>query len=174
LSQVVPQKVAQPSGLGGSWRWQADHNVAGGELQSGGNRYLWGFGVHAPNAMTFALPDSARAMRTSIGIDAAVGNSGYVVAKVYANEASGAPLYQCQPLAGSRTVVSAGEVALVRGGVGARQLVLAVDGGGPSRGASADPLDIGDHVDWLEPVLLLDSAKLREAIKKVQLPKDTH
>jgi hypothetical protein len=26
-------------------------------------------------------------------------------------------------------------------------------------------LDIGNHVDWLEPVLILDSGKLREAVK---------
>ena len=53
------QQVTQRGALGSSWKWQADRNVAGGELRSGGLRYLWGFGVHAPNELLFRLPDSA-------------------------------------------------------------------------------------------------------------------
>ena len=34
------------------------------------------------------------------------------------------------------------------------------------RGPNADPLDIGDHADWLEPILLLDPVKLRAAVAK--------
>ena len=63
-------------------------------------RYLWGFGVHAPNELAFRLPDSAQAFRCGLGIDAAVGDSGCVVGKVYLNQASGTPLFQSQPLRG--------------------------------------------------------------------------
>ena len=58
LSLFAPEQVAQRGALGSSWKWQADRNVAGGELRSGGVRYLWGFGVHAPNELVFPLPDS--------------------------------------------------------------------------------------------------------------------
>jgi len=34
------------------------------------------------------------------------------------------------------------------------------------RPANADPLDIGDHLDWLEPTLVLDPAKVRAAVEK--------
>ncbi len=90
LSLMAPRQVTQRDGLGSSWKWQTDRNVAGGELRSGDARYLWGFGVHAPNEMVFQLPDSARAFRSGLGIDAAVGDSGCVVAKVFVGEASGA------------------------------------------------------------------------------------
>ncbi len=140
--------------------------MAGGELRSGGVRCLWGFGVHAPNELDFHLPDSARAFRSGLGIDASVGDSGCVVAKVCLNQASGTPLYQSQPLRGSRTAISTGDIALASGNSAARRLVLVVEDGGAARGPNADPLDIGDHADWLEPVLLLDPVKLRAAVEK--------
>jgi hypothetical protein len=166
LSLFAPQQVVQRGALGSSWKWQADRSVAGGELRSGGVRCLWGFGVHAPNTMVFRLPDSARAFQSGLGIDAAVVDSGYVVAKVYLNEASGTPVFQSKPLMGSQPAVGTGEIALASGNSAARQLVLVVEDGGDARGPNADPLDIGDHVDWLEPTLLLDPVKLRAAVKK--------
>jgi len=176
LSLVAPQMVTQRGALGSSWKWQADRNVAGGELRSGGSRYLWGFGVHATNGLAFPLPDSARAFRSDLGMDAAVGNSGCVVAKVYANQASGTPLFQSQPLRGSQSVISTGDIALVRGASTAQQLVLIVEDGGagipgtPGHGPDADPLDIGDHADWLEPILMLDPVKLHAAVEKYRRP----
>ena len=166
LSLFAPQQVAERGALGSSWKWQADRNVAGGELCNGGVRCLWGFGVHAPNEMVFRLPDSARTFHSGLGIDAAVGDSGCVVAKVYLNAASGTPVYQSKPLLGGQPAVSTGEINLVSGNAAARQLVLVVEDGGAARGPNADPLDIGNHVDWLEPTLLLDADKLRAAVKK--------
>ncbi len=166
LSLFTPQRVTQRGALGSSWKWQTDRNVAGGELRNSGVRYLWGFGVHAPNELVFRLPDSARAFRCGLGIDAAVGDSGCVVGRVYLNQASGTPLFQSQPLVGSRTAVSTGEIALAAGNSTTRQLLLVAEDGGDARGPNADPLDIGDHADWLEPVLLLDPVKLRAAVAK--------
>jgi hypothetical protein len=166
LSRLAPRQVVQGGALGSSWKWQADRSVAGGELRSGGARYLWGFGVHAPNELAFSLPDCVRAFQSGLGIDACVGDSGCVVAKVYVNEVSGRPLFESKPLRGSRTAVSTGEIALVRGNSVARQLVLAMDDGVDVRGPGGDPLDIGDHADWLEPTLLLDPVKLRAAVER--------
>ena len=148
LSLFAPERVTQSGVLGSSWKWQADRNVAGDELCSGGVRCLWGFGVHAPNEIVFQLPDSARAFRSGLGIDASVGDSGCVVAKVYVNQASGTPLFQSKPLFGSRTAISTGDIALASGNGAARRLVLVVADGGDANSPNADPLDIGDHFDW--------------------------
>ncbi len=166
LSLLAPQQVAQRGALGSSWKWQADCNVAGGELRSGGIRYLWGFGVHAPNELAFRLPDSAQVFRSGLGIDAAMGDSGCVVAKVYVSRTSSMPLFQSKPILGSRTAVATGDIALGGGNSAARELVLVMEDGGDARATDADPLDIGDHADWLEPTLLLDPVKLRAAVAK--------
>jgi hypothetical protein len=166
LSLFAPQAVAQRGALGSSWKWQVDRNVAGGELRSGGDGYLWGFGVHAPNELVFRLPESAQAFRCGLGIDSAVGDSGCVVGKVYLNEAPGTPAFQSKLLAGSQATVSSGDIALARGNVAARQLVLVVEDGGETRGPVAAPLDIGDHADWLEPTLVLDPVKLHATVEK--------
>ena len=165
LSRFAPEQVTQRGVLGSSWKWQADRNVAGGLLRSDGMDYIWGFGVHAPNQMVFTLSDCVRAFRARVSIDAAVGNTGRAIAKVYANQASGAPIYQSKPLVGSATPVSTGEIALPPAAGAARQLVLVTENANEASG-EGDGLDIGNHVDWLEPVLLLDPAKLHAEVSK--------
>jgi len=165
LSRFAPQQVAQRGALGSSWKWQVDRNVAGGALRSEGLDFLWGFGVHAPNEMVFALPDCVRAFRTSLGIDAAVGSSGCVIAKVLAHPSSAAPLYQSKPLVGSGMTVSTGEIALPPAAGSARKLVLVTENASVASG-EGDGLDIGNHVDWLEPTLLLDPALLHAKVIK--------
>jgi hypothetical protein len=99
-------------------------------------------------------------------MDAAVGHTGCAIAKVYANHSSGAPLYQSKPLVGSGMPVSTGEIALPPAAGTARRLVLVTENADALRPAGGDPLDIGNHVDWLEPILLLDPAKLHAEVAK--------
>jgi hypothetical protein len=166
LSRFTPDQVNQRGTLGSSWKWQTDRSVAGGNLASGGLEYLWGFGVHASNEMFFQLPDCVRALRTSVGIDSAVGNSGCVTAKVYANQATGEPLYESKPLIGATGAISTGEIVFPPASGGKRKLVLVAESAGDLRPEKGDPLDIGNHLDWLEPVLLLDPAGLRAEVDK--------
>lgn len=165
LSRFSPEQVTQQGALGKSWKWQADRNVAGGILRSDGLDYIWGFGVHAPNEMVFSLPDCVRAFRARVGIDEAVGNTGRAIAKVYANQASSSPLFQSNPLSGSGLPVSTGDITLPSAAGAARKLVLVTENANESS-AEADGLDIGNHVDWLEPILLLDPAKLNAEVRK--------
>ena len=164
LSRFVPQEVVQPAALGSSWTWRADRNVADGELRSGGLRYLWGFGVHAPNTLVFRLPETARAFHSNLGIDASVGAAGCVVGRVFLDELTGTPLYQSHVLRGSAATITTGEIKVLRGNAPGRLLYMVVDGSGEARGQDVDPLDIGDHADWLEPALLLDVTKLRAIV----------
>jgi hypothetical protein len=96
-------------------------------------------------------------------------DSGCVVAKVYINATSGTPLFQSQTLSGSRSAVSTGDIALSHGNSAAQQLVLVVVDG-DARSPAADPLGIGNHADWLEPILYLDPARLHAAVEKYRPP----
>jgi len=166
LSRFAPQQVTQSGSLGQSWKWQTDRNVAGGILRCEGLDYLWGFGIHAPNEMVFALPDCVRAFRTGVGIDSTVGAMGCVIAKVYTDHAGGMPLFQSKPLVGSGLPALTGEIILPAAAGATRRLVLVTENGTEPHVAGGDPLGIGDHVDWLEPILLLDPAKLHAAVGK--------
>ena len=166
LSRFVPDQTVQRSSLGSSWKWQANRNVAGGPLNSGGQDYLWGFGVHAPNGLLFNLPACAAGFRSSVGIDTVVGNAGSANAKVFLNQATGTPLYQSTSLVGLARPVTTGDIALPATAGNPRRLLLTTENASDPRGPSGIPLDIGNHVDWLEPVLLLDPATLRAEVAK--------
>ena len=158
-------------GLGCNWKWQVNRNVAGGDLRGGGVRCLWGFGVHVPlDEMTFRLPDSAQTFHSGLGIDAVVGDSGRVVAKVYLNDVSGTPVFRSKPLTGSQSAIYTGNIALASGNSAARQLVLVrVEDGGERRWGKHRSVDIGNHVDWLEPSSCSHPARLRAAVAKYRL-----
>jgi len=115
--------------------------------------------------MVFTLPDSVRAFRTSVGIDAAVGNTGRAIAKVHANPSSGATFYQSKPLVGSGMTVSTGEIALPPTAGTARKRMLVTENANVASGES-DGLDIGNHVNLLEPTLLLGPALLHAEVAK--------
>jgi hypothetical protein len=169
LTRFVPERVVQGGPLGASFTWQLDRSAAGSELMAGGHRYLWGFGVHAANTMIFRLPDTppgiVTAFQSSVGIDDSVGQYGCTVAKVYLEETGSKPVFQSRPLLGAQSAQSTGYIALGTAGKPAQRLILSVEPAADAGSASPAVLDIGDHVDWLEPVLLLDPAKLRAHLK---------
>ena len=85
---------------------------------------------------------------------------------MYANRATGMPLYESKPLVGMAPAAFTGEVVLPPVSGDPRKLVLVTESAGNLRGDKGDPLDIGNHVDWLEPILLLDPVKLRMEVSK--------
>ena len=178
LSRLQPVRAVERPLLA-TWPWRTDRNVYGGPLVSGQQGYAWGFGVHAPTELWFDLPDFVRSFRTRAGLDHTVGQRGCARALVYWNEPSGRPLYESKHLVGSQEVVDTGRLSLGGQGGGASgkgasrdapstrgRLVLVADSGDEGRPRGADPLDIGDMLDWLEPTLDLDPARLREEIQK--------
>lgn len=156
LSSFTPDEVRQQSDLGGSWRWQADRNVEGGPLASGGRPFPSGFGVHAMTELGFALPEYAVSLRSALGLDALAGDGGCAQAAVLLGEKT---LYQSPVIVGSRQVFDTGRLALDSPG-GGRRLTLRVDAAHKQRPAGADPLDVRDHFNWLEPHLGLDRTRL--------------
>lgn len=158
LSWFAPVEVRQQSVFGGSWRWQPDRSVEGGPLAVGGQTYAWGFGVHALSELQFPLPEAAVAFRTRLGLDVSVGDGGAVQASVVVQPGA-RRLFESPVIVGSREALDTGRLALGDPAPG-RRLVLLVDPAHAQRPSGADPFDIRDHFDWLEPLLELDRQRL--------------
>jgi len=166
LSQFTPLDVVQRSGFGNSWTWRADRNVQGGPLQSGGKRYAWGFGVHARCELYFSLSACVHSLRSVVGIDAVAGKGGCVRAAVHLDNVGQPPLFQSPHLIGSERVVDTQMLRIAPADERPHQLVLVADAAHRDRPAGADPLDVRDRLDWLEPLLILDRRKLQETTRE--------
>ena len=166
LSRIAPAAQRQQSDLGGVWPGRVDRNVEGGPLVGGDRPYQWGWGVHAPSELEFSLPSCARSLRTRLGLDALAGDGGCVLASVWLGPGSAKPLYASPVVIGSTNVLDTGPLSLETSPSTPRRLVLRVDAAHAQRPRGADPLDIRDHFDWLEPVLELDAQGLRAEIAR--------
>ena len=152
LTRIHPSHTISRLSLGGVGpRWQTNRNVQGGALKSGGLDYGWGFGVHAFSELGFPLPPMSCVFRTSVGLDQISGNGGCVQARIRLGQDSSSS-YETPPLIGSHDVRISGEItcAPAQG-----HLLLQVDPLITKRPAGADPLEIRDSTNWLEPTLLL-------------------
>jgi len=167
LSIIAPTKTIQQSALGYSWKWRADRNARGGTLCSAGKQYGWGFGVHATNQLHFDLPAYATGFRSWVGLDDIAGRGGCVRARIHLNSVETTrPLFQTEPIVGSHKVLDTGLLRLEQTTAGPRKLILVIDSQSDTGPPAADPLDIRDHADWLEPILELDPEAWHRAIQK--------
>jgi len=166
LSRVEPARAVERPIMARGWPWQADSNVQGGALESGKQQYAWGFGVHASNELWFEVPGYVQGFRTRVGLDRIVEHGGCVRAAVYLNEPSGQPLFQSKHLVGSDEVADSGRLALAGPPGAPKTLVLVADAAVKDRPRGADPLDVRDMVDWLEPTLYFDAPKLLAEVQK--------
>jgi hypothetical protein len=165
LSLVEASQVNLRSALAVGWRPQRDRNVQGGPLDSGGKQYGWGLGMQAYTEMSFPLPACAEAFQSLVGLDRVVGTGGCARAIVYADSASGTPLFRSNHLIGSSKDEDTGRLKLSPAADGHSQLVLVAHPAHADRPPGADPLDIRDVVDWLEPQLFLNLEKLRAEVR---------
>src|SRR5690606_35856852 len=76
------------------------------------------------------------------------------------------PLFTSDVLIGCETIAETGRVAFPAQAEGSRGLVLAVDAVAQQRPAGADPFDIRDTLNWLEPEVELDAAVLQSEVKQ--------
>ncbi len=157
LSAIEPVHAVQRANLGGGWQWQIDRNVHAGPLRCSEQSFAWGFGVHAYSELTFDLPLCARTFRTQYGLDRAAGAGGCVRAAVFTGPKTGRPLYRSDYVIGSARAHDTGALSVG----GAKQLTLVVDPAQDDRPAGADPFEIRDTFDWLQPVIELDPEDLK-------------
>lgn len=186
LSRIAPVAARQQSDLGGVWPWQADRNCEGGPMETGGNPYQWGFGVHAFTELEFPLPACARTFRTHLGLDRLARDGGCVRASIHVVPSEPGHAAQSEPgrvapipgrhgparkedalftsplIVSSADVLDTGRLTLNEAtSRGPRRLVLSVDPAQEQRPSGADPFDIRDHFNWLEPLVTLDAAELK-------------
>ena len=159
LSRIEPAAVRGQSDLGGTWQWQLDRNVEAGALETGGVVFPWGFGVHGASELEFPLSPLVRVFQTRLGLDELAGRGGCVRAKVVVQSSVPKTLYTSELLVGSGKVLDTGRLPLEVSSPSAR-LILQVDPAHADRPPGADPLDIRDVADWLEPMVELDRDKL--------------
>jgi hypothetical protein len=168
LTRIEPVRAEERHFVAKGWPWRVGRSVQGGELRSGGRDFGWGFGVHAHTELHFDLPAAARTFRARLGLDQVAGAGGCARGVVHLDGASGAPLFKGDTLTGAGRVLDTGLLEVPAGASGARRLVLVADPVVRDRPAGADPLDIRDAFDWLEPLVGLDPAALRlEALRRI-------
>ena len=166
LSALTPSAIEQSGELARSWRPIVDHNVQGGPLMNGGSEYGWGWGVHAFNRLEFELPPFARTFQTKIGLDQIAGKGGCAKATVSCISGGDHNLFTSPVLIGSRSGANTSQLDLPDVGKKDRKLVLLADPLLKDHPPGTDPLEIGDMLDWLEPLLLLDPQRLREDVSQ--------
>jgi hypothetical protein len=158
LAMLEPSRIEREATFGGSWTCRVDRNVQGGPLVANGLPFGTGYGVQARCELSFPLPEIVAAFRTSVALDAAAASGGCVKAAVRAGSAT--PLWESGFLVGSRDVADTGSLPIAGPAGGQESLVLVADAAHDGRPSGADPHDIRDVVDWLDPVLSLDPARL--------------
>jgi hypothetical protein len=164
LSLIEPRRATHRAALSGGRRWQLHRSALGQPLRNAGRAYGWGFGVQAHSELEFPLSPLIQSFRCRFGLDEGAGRGGCARGAVYLGPATGTPLAQTKVLVGSGEAVELAVApwpAAAQPGAG---LVLVADMADPQRPAGADPLDIRDLVDWLEPIVELDVERLRAAV----------
>jgi len=164
LTTLEPIASKQRNSLGGGWQWQQMRNVEGDLLKANNLEFGWGFGVHTYNELEFELHPAVRKFRTSMALDRSVGAGGCAKGLIYAGPAEGKPLYEGKILVGSNEVLDTGNLDWPQDA--ARKLTLVADPVSQGRPAGADPLDIRDTFDWLEPMLELDQGEVEKEIRQ--------
>jgi len=167
LSRRGMAKVVESSPLGILSRQpQVNRNVQHGQLRSGNADFGWGFGVHASTELHFEIPAGATVFRSMVGLDRIAGRGGCVRARVLADGAMRSTLFESPFLVGSEQAVATGDLRLVDLATGRQRLVLQIDAAHDGRPAGADPLDIRDIADWLDPLMEIDPLVLRRQLNE--------
>jgi hypothetical protein len=144
LSDLEPSGYRHVPYLSIEWPYECDHNVRGGPLVVGGNRYWKGLGMHSAARLTYSLDPAAgwRRFEASVAVDDSAGGRGSVTFGIHVLRGGGwQTAYNSEIIRGGQSPV---DVSVdVSGAIG---LTLTVD--------FADRGDELDHADWLDARLV--------------------
>jgi len=167
----LPWQMAAAGGILGGQYWQprVDLSVQGGPLAAGGWEGGWGFGAHAPARIVIPLPPWPSKFVGQAGLDPSVGiGGGCVRVRIRREQGNAAPLFESPYLVGGAATAEIAPIDLPADLTGKDGLVLEVDAAHSGRPAGADPLDIRDLTNWLEPALIWNpeatAPKIRERV----------
>ncbi len=174
LSRLFPSAASQISAVGSSpWPFRVNLNTRGGPLRDRDGDFGWGFGVHATSELRFPLHPLVSAFRTGIGLDQVAGQRGCIRARVM-HAPTNQPNHQTGYLTGANPVTEIDWLPIqVADDKRPHELILQVDMAHDGRPAGADPLDIRDIANWVDPLLQLDAGRLTQALA-ARLPDQVH
>lgn len=160
LSAIEPSASRHHAIFSQAWgTMRFDENVRGEPLRAASREFAWGFGVHAHHELEFELPSSARQFRTKLGLDPWAGPGGCARGRVQHGEQT---LFESPLLVGTAPALDCGPLPLR---AGRARLLLIAEADARERPQGADPFDIRDIFNWLEPVVELDPARLRRDVE---------
>jgi hypothetical protein len=154
LSAVPPVKVEHQASLGVFHEpWRRDANPLGDWLRSGKQEVGFGFGTTTTTKLTFALPPGAKSVRGSVGLDRLAGSGGCARVQLLTGEKEPLkPLWESPALIGSDHVHDWGSLPLPNPEA-TQLLVLHSDALHEGRPPGADPFEVRDFVDWIDPLV---------------------
>lgn len=132
------------------------------------NRQLcgWGFGTHAPTSLAFPLHPIVRQARSRIGLDQLVGSGGCARAEIGIQSKQTQPFFRSEVFVGSEKTADSGwkNVSVAYGK--SDHIVLSADPVNQQRPTGADPFDVRDCLNWIEPEWKLDKAQLAQEVAR--------
>ncbi len=167
LSRLSPSPAPSASPLRGPIpNYATNRNVEGGSLVSSDQEHGWGFGVLGASELHFPVPGFATGFQGRVGLDRIARSGGAIQAKIFLDGATSTPVWQSPPIVGTGQLSDWGNLVIPTHSGKTRSLILQIDPllrGAPQ---GADPLDIRDAADWVDPLLLLDEGKLRAELAR--------
>lgn len=147
---------------------RVNRNVLGREARDHQRPIGWNYGVMAPSRLKFPVGPFTTGLETRVALDHAAGGGGCVRALVRLSSQT-SPIYRSEPLVGSANkVLQLGKLSWDRKKVSAdTSLILEVDPTHDDRPEGADPYDIRDLTNWIEPRLLLDRESLEKRVREL-------
>ena len=148
----------------GGWDWQLDRSVQSESLRSNKLLFGWGFGVHAPTNLALQLHPVVTGFRVQSGLDQVVRGGGCVRSVVAYSDSLASPLHRSEIMIGSEKLSDSSWLNVVSQTDPNVTLVLSADPVIEERPSGADPFDIRDSLNWLEPQWRLDPVKLKDEV----------
>ena len=142
--------------------WTINRSLCGAALAGAGPPVAWGVAVHGDSSLTFPAPPLPSTFVTDLALDAAAQGGGCLQGKIVLG---GEPqqVLAAVLLAGKQRQATLGPLSVP---AAAAPLTLRIEPSPPGAPADADPLDMRDFANWIEPRWELDPAALAELLQK--------
>ncbi len=168
----IPATLLEPTAtrdgvvFSSGWNWQRNFSVQQSTAISGGKHAGWSFGTHAPTQLTLPLHSVVTAFRVKAGLDQSMQNRGCARASLAFATNPAAAIWRSETLIGSEKSFDSGWQNVPKVNAPDAALMLTSDPLINERPKGADPFDIRDCVNWIEPEFQLDAAKLQQEVAR--------